>query len=205
MLREIRLRPQRYWRWTFAVLPLLFVLQSSDARVLASTYSETLTISNPVYNAVVGDEQIVIQGSASSGDTVRYERRGESDPQIPVDALGNWEYSAKLKEGKNAYTFHLESSDKDRAKVVVFYNPGAVDALVVVDPPGLPSVGSQDLTIRGKAKPGDTVFHEKTRAKDAAIPVDADGNWGYQVKLKKGENNYTFHLASSESTKPRRP
>jgi hypothetical protein len=71
-----------------------------------------------------------------------------------------------LKHGKNIYTFHLEGCNKTKAKVVVFYNPGALDALSVVDPVGLPTVGAQEITIRGKAKPGDSVLHEKTRAKD---------------------------------------
>ena len=45
-----------------------------------------------------------------------------------------------------------------------------------------------EITISGKAPLNDTVRHDK-KGTDPKITVDTDGDWSYDVKLKKGKNS----------------
>jgi len=152
-------------------------VQTFTAKVDAT--APIITITLPTDGTVTGQATIGVQGKTEAGVTLTV-----AEAAVPVSAQGEFQTQVTLKDGQQSIVFTATD---------VAGNVGQAQLKVTLDttPPILtitkPIMYSTVLTnvcgVSGKTEPGAIV-----RIAGAAVSVNADGSFSFNVMLKEGDN-----------------
>ncbi|MEX1255635.1 MAG: hypothetical protein WEE64_14965 [Dehalococcoidia bacterium] len=103
-----------------------FLQEAKGAKVeLIVIWQPVLEVDEALDGATVNTQYLAIRGSAARGAEIGRNVKG-TDPKFFAGQDGRWVYTAKLKEGENAFDFFLQGAKGTRVKFAVVYAPEGV-------------------------------------------------------------------------------
>lgn len=151
--------------------------QTFTAKVDAT--APTITITLPADGTVTGQATIGVQGRTEAGSTLTV-----AGAAVPVSAQGEFQTQVTLKDGQQSIVFTATdvagNVGQAQLKVTLDTTP---PTLTVTKPVMYAVVLTNVCEVAGKTEPGATV-----KIAGAAISVNADGSFSFNVMLKEGNN-----------------
>jgi hypothetical protein len=84
-----------------------------------------LVIIEPEDGVEVSDEEVTIRGKTEPNAKISRNKRLARDDRITANPDGDWEYTTKLRNGKNDFEFYVDSAPKTRARLTVTFQRAA--------------------------------------------------------------------------------
>jgi hypothetical protein len=152
-------------------------VQTFTAKVDAT--APIITITLPTDGTVTGQATIGVQGRTEAGVTLTV-----AEAAVPVSAQGEFQTQVTLKDGQQSIVFTATdvagNVGQAQLKVTLDTTP---PVLTITKPTMYSTVFTNVCEVAGKTEPGAIV-----RIAGAAVSVNADGSFSFNVMLKEGDN-----------------
>jgi len=151
--------------------------QTFTAKVDATAPAITITL--PADGTVTGQATIGVQGRTEAGATLTV-----AGAAVPVSAQGEFQTQVTLRDGQQFIVFTATdvAGNVGQAQLNVTLDT-TPPVLTITKPVMFSTVLTSVCEVAGKTEPGATV-----RIAGAAVSVNADGSFSFNVMLKEGEN-----------------
>lgn len=169
--------------------------------------SATAWLDSPMQDARVSGDSLSVRGRAPQDSQVIIVVDGVEGARLEVDESGRFEGALEVPLAAGSHQVQVVSGGEGtwslQPETLTVTSLAPPSAPVLVKPEsgfyGI-YINTQTPLFQGRADPGNTVFITVSGAALGSAPVDASGNWSFQVASPLAEKTHTLTLRAQAST-----
>ncbi|WP_338280958.1 adventurous gliding motility protein AgmC [Corallococcus caeni] len=163
----------------------------------------TVAISTPADGSTINTPNVTVTGTSAGASFVTLTFDGASYGPINVDSSGNWSYALPGPLAEATYTVTATATDAAGNTSTPDSSTFTVDltapTVAISSPADGAVIGTDTVTVTGTSTGATSVTLTYNGTDYGPIPVDASGNWSFQLPVTLPEGSHTVTAVSTDA------